>query len=135
MHYFALRIKVLTAAEEWCHSRNVVFLMNNTREISTTFFFGSSYFTILKNDNFWCSGQNPLYILPANTVSCFKGIFLKSCVICCWRLSWLGDSHFCGVDLISVLHISSKCPQRLQKPQTVLLKNIFIISRLFWTKP
>lgn len=116
-HYFALWIKVLAAAEEWCHTGNAVFLMSCTKEIWTTYnYLEGPISTSPKNDNFWCSGQNPVYILPAYTVSCFKGIFYKNCVTCCWRLSWWGVSHFCGIGLISILHISAYTVNRSYNP-------------------
>jgi len=92
--------------------------MSHAKEIWTTYNYLETRISIShKNDNFWCSGQNPVCVFPAYIVSCFKGIFYKSCVTCCWRLPWWGVSQFCGVEPISRLHISACTVKRGCNPQ------------------
>jgi len=129
-HYFPLWIEVLTTAEERCHTSNA-FLINHTKVILTAYNYLEARISLTLR-MITSSVLAKIHFLPASVVSCFIVIFYKSYVACCWRLSWLGNSYFCGVQLISVLYTSSKCRWRLQKnSKTVLLKSIFIISGLF----
>lgn len=102
-NYCALWIKVLVAAEEWCHTRNHIFLISSTKKIwAVDGYLKAPIFALHKNENFWCSGQNPVCILPAFFFLFQRCLLQKLCNL---LLEIEMVCHFCAIELIPVSHV------------------------------
>lgn len=103
-HCCALWIKVLIAAEEWCHTKIAIFLISSTKKIWAAYgYLKAPISTLHKSEKLWYSGQNPVCILPA--LFLFQRCILhKLCnLLLEMKIIW----HFCAVDLTPVLDISA----------------------------